>query len=245
MEYADIHIHLLAGMDDGAKDIETTKKMLEQARRQNITRIIATPHGYPGIHQYNLVRLMERYGQTRTIAHEMGIELYLGTENFYHDGLVGELDRGRVLTMANSSYVLVEFSPDDVYTSIYNAVRKLTQAGYKPILAHIERYQAIVRDKSKRDELRKLGARFQINGRSLLGGMFDSQARNCLQMIKDGEIAYIGSDAHDLKVRNIPFAEVVQKLTGKIPDETIQKLLWENPGKIIEAGKKVQKGTSK
>lgn len=238
MEYADIHIHLLPAVDDGAKDIEISKKMLEQARSQNITRIIATPHGYPGKHQYDLGKLMEKYEQTKELAHTMGIRLYAGTENFYHEGLVDELDNGRVLTMADSSYVLVEFSPDDVYSYILGAVRNLVQAGYKPILAHIERYEAIEREKKKRSELLKLGAQFQINGKSLLGGMLDRRAKNCLQMIKDGEISYIASDAHDLKERNIPFTEVVQKLNGKIPDETIQKVLWDNPNKIIEAGRK-------
>ena len=72
--------------------------------------------------------------------HNPDFQLYLGQENFYHEELTERLDQGEALTMAESRYVLVDFDPAVSYGQLMRGVRRLSEAGYWPILAHIERY---------------------------------------------------------------------------------------------------------
>ena len=97
----DIHAHILPGVDDGARDMEESVRMLQEAAEQGITGVIATPHdsrrrvpsGYPAL----LAELQERI-QDRC----PGFTLWLGQETCYHEGLAERLKAGQAFTMAGS-----------------------------------------------------------------------------------------------------------------------------------------------
>lgn len=233
--YYDIHSHILPGVDDGSPDMETTIQMLRQAMEQNIGTMIATPHYIAGRGNTPVAELMQIRDRVQDEAMKMNkdFRLLLGNELFYSESILDALKRGDALTLAGSRYVLVEFGFHEEYKSIYKGMRTLVNAGYIPILAHIERYQCLRRKTDLLEELVELGCYLQMNSNSLLGNLFTDAAYN-RQLVYQRLIHFIGSDCHDNKVR-VPkmkaVAEIFHKKKNFSPTDL---LLRENPSKIIE-----------
>ena len=190
----DVHAHLLPGVDDGASDWEEAIWMLKCAYRQGIRAVIATPH-YSHRQDVERLRLKARRlaGEAGKIAPDLNV--YLGQEILYFDSIVERLKEGHALTLADSRYVLVEFMPQTSYGKLYQGIRKIMMAGYYPVIAHVERYDAL-RDEGQMEELAGTGCMMQMNYRSLQGGVFDRNARWCRRQVSEGRIGLLGTDAH-------------------------------------------------
>lgn len=190
----DVHAHLLPGVDDGASDWEEAIWMLNCAYSQGIRAIIATPH-YS--HRQDPSRIRQKVwrlaGEAKKIAPDF--QVFPGQEILYFDSIVERLQDGHALTLADSRHVLVEFMPRTPYKKIYQGVRKIMLAGYHPVVAHVERYDAL-RDGGQMEELSETGCMMQMNYRSLQGGIFDRNARWCRRQVLDGRISLLGTDAH-------------------------------------------------
>ncbi|MDE7423383.1 MAG: hypothetical protein K2N51_06785 [Lachnospiraceae bacterium] len=224
--YTDIHAHILPGVDDGAKDMETTKAMLHLAKKQGIHTIIATPHYRAGQYKLTAGQLEDLQKQVQREADKEGmdIKILLGNELYYSKDICSRLEDKKALTLAGTRYVLVEFSPDQSYTEIYQGMRELIQEGYVPILAHIERYDCLHR-KKKRDkiqELIRLGVYMQMNVHSL-------HKRYCRKLVKDGYIHFLGSDSHNTKNRSPKMQEGLKQLGRMVTRKQMEKILIENP----------------
>ena len=117
--WVDIHAHILPGVDDGASDWEETGEMLCKAHKQGITHIIATPHYVSGQDTKRLREMMKRLKETAfSISENMMVSL--GQEVQYFEELPSFLEQGKVLTLAGSRYVLVEFLPGDGYMRLFS-----------------------------------------------------------------------------------------------------------------------------
>ena len=163
----DVHTHILPGIDDGARDWDESRRMLETAYSQGIRHIVATPHYSrrglrPEIYELS-ARLTE---EAKKIAPDF--KTGLGQETYYHEGLVENLKQGQALTLEGTRCVLVEFDPQEAYHSLYQAVRKMTMARYIPVIAHVERYFCL-REGKNLEELVQCGCRLQMNYSSLDG----------------------------------------------------------------------------
>jgi protein-tyrosine phosphatase len=234
-EYFDIHSHILPGVDDGSPDMETTLLMLRQAMEQNIHTMIATPHYIAGKENTSVTELMRIRDQVQDEAQKINdkFRLLLGNELLYSESIVDALKKGDALTLAGSRYVLVEFGFTEEYRNIYKGMGNLVNAGYIPILAHIERYRCLRRKIDLLEELIELGCCLQMNSNSLLGNMFTDAAYN-RQLVYRRLIHFIGSDCHDNKVR-VPVMKAVAEIFRKKNNvELIDLLLRDNPSKIIE-----------
>ena len=144
-KFVDIHHHLIYGLDDGAQTWEQTQQMLERAWQNKIHRIIATPHAEPGLKPFPMQEFTERMEQARAWCRERGMQLEIlpGCEILYTPQAVRMLRDGVLPTLAGSEYVLVEFVPTAPFSILTDAAKALTEAGYRPIFAHIERYRCL------------------------------------------------------------------------------------------------------
>ena len=168
----DIHCHLIPGVDDGAQDLEETRKLLRMEYEQGVRNIIATPHYRDQmfdtpIHtirsQFALVeKCVQEFNQE--LAKEDRMRIYLGCEFHANMQMSRMLDEGRVSTMADSGYVLVEFSGNAEYSYIEDRLRSLIIVGYRPIIAHVERCDNIWGDLELIRDLAQMGAYMQVNG---------------------------------------------------------------------------------
>ena len=131
------------------------------------------------------------------------IEIIPGNEVLYFDSMVERLDRGEILTLGNSRYVLVEFYPRESYQTYVRAVRSLVYAGYTPIIAHAERFKALHENGLR--EVRKLGALVQVSTEPLsrkgLSGMLDQEGSFIRKALKNQEADFVGTDMHRMSRR--------------------------------------------
>lgn len=234
--YLDLHSHILPGVDDGSKNMEMTKEMLKKMYEEGVRNVLATSHSYPNRKGRSVEELIELTKQVNQIAKEISpdLEVYTGQELFYRESLAQELDDKKVLTLAGTDYVLVEFHPKERFQKICEGVSKLMQHGYYPVIAHVERVETLIGNPEHMHELVKMSCYMQVNAGSLQGGFFDRRTRTVLKMIKEGYIHFIGSDCHNLDSRPPRMKACVDKLYKKISKSMVEDLLFENQRKFLQ-----------
>lgn len=234
--YIDIHTHILPGIDDGSESMEQTVEMLRIAAKEQIRTIIATPHYVAGAHNPTVEKLRGIREQVQQEATKLfgDFNLLLGNELYYSESIIEELKSGRALTLADSNYVLVEFSVNADYQTLYRGIRELLRSGYAPILAHMERYYCLHKREDLIRELIKLGCYIQMNCNSLIGGMLNSEATRNRKMLNKGLVHFLGSDCHSDRMRAPVMETAVKYLQKKCDDRQIEEIVIDNPLKILE-----------
>lgn len=218
MRFADIHSHMLCGVDDGPASEQEMYRMLRAACEDGVGFLCLTPHFHPGLFGDNRekVRLAFEKLCSFAAAQYPQLELTLGNELRYNKGCSSWLAEGLCRTLNGTQYVLVDFSAAEKETNILRGLDRLLSAGYVPVLAHAERYRnlsvASVRD------LAGNGVLMQINVQSLWGvfGLWTKQRVRA--MLKEGLVDLVCTDAHDLKKRSPQLSRgygIVSKKYGK------------------------------
>ncbi len=233
----DIHCHVLPGVDDGARDIDESLDMLQIMYDEGIRSVIATPHYHGGHMQPDVNTIRQRFEKLKAAAQMYdtlaAMHLYLGCEIYYYPSIVEWLDEGRVLTMAGSRYVLLEFSYSSDIRQLSDGVSRVAAAGFYPIVAHIERYRKIVGDVGAVDELIDRGAYIQINSESLSGGW--KTARFVKKILKEQMVHFVGTDAHDTRGRSPSLAGESDLIARRYGEDYCRQLFVDNPA-MITAG---------
>ena len=232
--YVDMHCHILPGVDDGSKHMEMSLKMLEMEYRQGVRGIVLTPHCYAGRTQPELIKV--RYDELAAQAQKRfpQMRLYLGNELMYSDTIVEELSAGNAYTINGTNYVLVEFFTELSWKQLSSAMRRIGMEGYRPILAHMERYECLMHHTERVDELISQGVVMQMNAESVTGGLFDRQAAECRKLIESGRIHLLGTDAHRIGWREPNLADAVKTLQKKIKSEALlEQILFKNPINVL------------
>jgi protein-tyrosine phosphatase len=240
MEYFDIHCHIVPGVDDGAKSLRESMKMLEMEYADGVRGIIVTPHYRRGMFETDDERVIEQFERLKEESAKTypDLKLYLGCEfHAYTDMLeVFENHSRKAITMADSSYVLLEFSEEKSMHYIKGRTGQLIEEGYTPIIAHIERYPVVTRHPEFVRELVRCGARIQINAESLMGDMGWSVKHFCKSLMKERLVDFIGSDAHNIKTRRPNLGRAAAYVKRKYGEDAAARIFYENPMRILEEG---------
>lgn len=241
MTIVDMHCHILPGVDDGSKTMSETMATLKEAERQGIGAMIVTPHFHPGRYVVKAAQVMEGVAevQCRIDAEGLKIRLYPGQECYYYSGLIAELEAGNVLTMNGTDYVLVEFDTQVQYSAMTHAVRELRDNGYRPIIAHYERYQCLYQRRDRLDELKKHDALLQLNFDRLRGKGSLFHPNPWRRLLRDGYVDFLGSDTHGMDFRPLHVAQAMDwlyagadpEIRKQIMDVNIRLLTGRNKGK--------------
>lgn len=236
----DVHAHILPGVDDGARSVEEALEMAREACRQGTQCIIVTPHSEDDGEWIFSDTIRDAYAgfAEELKKNDIPLTIYIGQEIFYFDGVVEHLKSGKLCTLADSLYTLLEFAPQVSWRELYQGVRKVVQAGYWPVIAHAERYTCLRNDENLY-ELLEAGAYIQINARSLCGKPWDGRVRWSRKMILNGNVHFLGTDMHRIDYRSPEISKERAWLERHVDAELLQQILWENPMKITE-GKRLQ-----
>lgn len=234
----DIHSHILAGIDDGAKNLKETIKMIDIAIEEGIDAIIATPHYEIGIEPEVLTKYQEVYDSVLQYieSQEIPLQLYQGNEIYYSESIPELLQKGDIHTMNGTRYILVEFSPVVEFSSMERALSKLLYAGYWPILAHTERYMAL-RKIDRVEELIRMGAYIQLNTSAIIGKEGWQTKRYCHQLLKKRLVHAIGTDAHSSHHRRPQMVECLAWLDKKYGTSYRKEISEDNPQSILKGEK--------
>ncbi len=235
MEYYDIHNHILPGVDDGSQSLEESMAMIDIAYREGTRNLVLTPHYMRGRNKYTREELRGRFVDFQDKVRDKypDIKLYLGNEILYEEGVEEDLRAGLIQTMNDTKYVLVEFNIRISYNQIYQAVRKLVGARYRPIIAHVERYRSLFKHVDRIEELIGMEAALQMNISSVYGGLLDDDARWCKKLVKEGYISFFGTDAHDLESRAPYIQDYLGWIRKKCGEEAIEEMFVTNPEKML------------
>ncbi len=235
--YYDIHTHILPGMDDGARTKEETVQMLKLAYEEGVRHIIATPHFTPGEKNPSRETLEKALEFTQEEARKIdpSMTVALGNEILHDAGALSALKKGEALTLGGTRYILVEFMPSDSYNKIYSAMREYVMNGYIPIMAHMERYESLVKAYDSLKELSELGVYFQMNTESIIGGLFQRKAAYHRKLVEEGYIQFFGSDCHRGEKRRLPQMESALKYLDKefMGDKLWESIFSKNPEKML------------
>ena len=237
--YFDIHNHILPGIDDGAKNMEETIKLLTMEYEDGVRNIIFTPHyvksSQPEKNEERSERIKKAFLKVEAECKDKvpDMKFYLGNELYYRDGILKELDEKRANTMAGSRYVLTEFSVNVSYEELKKAMQSYLFNGYLPILAHMERYRCLYENYDRMKELKNMGCFLQMNTENFLEGFFSANKRFCTKAIKEGYIDFLGTDSHDCTKRKPTMLLAVKYLEKKVEGHILQKILYENPLEIL------------
>ena len=233
-QITDMHCHILPGLDDGSESMEETMEALREASRQGITSVIATPHYYPGRYEPYAGEVLHAWRQVKRQLQAEGIPitLYPGQECFYYSELADKLDRGEILTLAGSRYVLTEFLPDCPYVQLYQGLTQLQQRGYYPILAHFERYECLDRE-DHLHELKNRGILLQMNFDTFTMRKHWFQKNHWGSLLRSGIVDLVGSDCHGTHFRPYHAQESLNWMEKHLKPELRQRILVRNIQKIL------------
>lgn len=162
------------------------------------------------------------------------MEIYKGNEIYYRQDMTGMLKDNRLLTLAGSDYVMVEFSTDVSKRQVKQTAGQLQMAGYMPVIAHVERYEELVGEYAFIEELVNAGVYIQVNVSSVTGDMGGTKKRFIKKLIKKEWVHFIGTDAHDTKYRPPLMKKCAAYLCKKFDEDTMELLLYYNPAMIIK-----------
>lgn len=225
--FVDLHHHIVYGIDDGPETIEDSIRMLKAAEADGISHIIATSHADPAYFEFDFYAYSRRLGELNDHVQRIGggMTLHSGAEILYSDAVVRALDEKRVPTMANTEFVLMEFEVDSPYLTIYDAIRKLANAGYVPVIAHVERYTNLMKNVQAVWDLKQMfNVRFQVNCSTLIGRHGLRLRRSIKRMLSEGIIDYVATDAHNTTYRRAQMSECFTVLEAEYTRELATKV---------------------
>ena len=196
--FVDIHSHILPGIDDGAKNIEESSKLISEMKKLGFSKIIGTPHTYPGIYDNTSESIKKSYKNLLSQIPDETIISY-ASEYLLEKSIV-EKCRNKNLLCIKNNYVLVEMNFISEPLGLYEIIFELKINGYTPILAHPERHLFLkTRDYYK---LKKVGCKFQLNLLSTTGYYGKKIVKVAEKLINHGFIDYTGSDIHNINQVN-------------------------------------------
>lgn len=197
---ADMHSHLIPGIDDGAKTLEDSLTLIRELHGMGFRKLITTPHIMSDYFRNNPENILGGLAKVREAVAEAGIpvEIEAAAEYYVDDGFVSKLEKERLLTFGDN-YLLFEVSYINCPDNIDDIIFRMQVLGYKPVMAHPERYPFWYQSFQRYKEFRDLGVMLQLNTNSLSGYYGMDAKRTAEKLIDNNLVDFIGTDCHHMK----------------------------------------------
>jgi len=205
----DLHCHLLPGIDDGSPDLDTSLRMARIAVADGITVTACTPHIYPGLYENTGPAIRQAVIELQTQLIEAGIALQLtqGADTHLTPNLVKGLCDGRIPSLHDSRYFLLEpphhVAPPRLAETVFN----LLAAGYIPVITHPERLSWIEDHYETFVDLTRRGAWLQVTSGSLTGRFGPTARYWGERLLDEGWVHILATDSHGVDRRPPLLAE--------------------------------------
>ena len=199
----DFHSHILPGMDDGASNVEESVEMLRMSALQGVNKVFLTPHFYADEESPSdfLRRREASFAELRSALSDADFavpELCLGAEVYYFPGL-SECEEIRALEMEGTGLLLVEPPMIPWTQAMLGDIRACRETlGLVPVVAHVDRYCRMLRDRGLFDRLSDENIPAQVNASFFLR---HASRRWAMRLLHDGAIHFLGSDCHNTEQR--------------------------------------------
>lgn len=225
-DFTETHCHILPGIDDGSPDVETSLKMIAKLKEEGARAIICTPHYYSdSISLDDFLKRRETACKALIDALPPGSpKIILGAEVYISRYLFGNENLQRI-KIEGTNYALIEHPfGEDFSEKAYNRlVSLICDWGITPILAHIERYGALMESPKTLDALLELGCIAQVN----ISSFADERRKikkKLFKYLEAGKIALVGSDCHNMTSRPPEYGAGAKEIVMKCGRGTLQRL---------------------
>ncbi|MCF7616345.1 MULTISPECIES: tyrosine-protein phosphatase [Bacillus subtilis group] len=227
----DIHCHILAALDDGARCMNDSIEMAKKAVSQGVHTIIATPHHRAGICEHEEEEILAGVSALKARLKQENIPLNIlpGQEIRLYGELKDDLVRGRLLSLSNTKYVLIELPYHHVPRYAEKLLFDIQLNGFIPVIAHPERNMEIMENPNLLYRLVKNGAYVQVTCSSLAGRFGRNIKKLARRFIEADLVHFIASDAHNLTTRSFLFDELENEYG---PD--LLSMFIENAGLLLK-----------
>ena len=238
----DLHTHILPGIDDGPQDWDQSLALARALSAAGATEVAATSHIKPPIWPNTQEGLAGLRAELTTKLEEEEIDLIIhpGGEHWWCGAVLDELAQGLGQPYGQGKAFLVEIQPNDDPPLFEERLYALQRAGYKPVLAHVERYR-IFDGRKGRLRLRNLverGIAAQVNLAILGRGFGWARGGNAKKFLLDGLIAIVCGDCHSAEDVPAAYGKGLEQLRALGGDYAVDRLLRRNPASLL-AGKEV------
>jgi len=231
----DLHLHLLPGVDDGAATLDVSRSMLERAESFGFTSLVATPHLDGALTPAYERSVRSSMSTLLTVARDYPISIELGYEIQLAPDLPARLEAGERCRLGDSTAVLVElpFAGWPLFTE--QTLFEVQAIGFRPLLAHPERYAAVQAEPEKAIELAERGVLLQVTIGSLVG-LFGKTAQRVAEfLLRENAATVLASDAHSAGQRYMCVADGLARATALIGTARLRQLVHDNPKALLES----------
>ena len=228
----DIHSHIVFDVDDGPKLIE--------AYSQGVRTIVSTSHRRKGMFETPEEKIATNFLKVREMAKEVADDLIIayGAEIYYTPDVVEKLEKKLIPTLNDSRYALIEFSMNTPYREMHKGLSNILMLGITPVIAHIERYDALENNEKRVRELIDMGCYTQVNSSHVLkpklfGETYKFMKKRAQYFLERDLVHVIASDMHNLDHRPPHMGEAYDIIAKKYSEDKAKELFKDNPRKII------------
>lgn len=223
----DLHCHILPGVDDGARDWETSLEMARIAEADGIHTIVATPHHRNGMYDNDVATIMQLTDELneRLQAANIGVKVLPGAETHYYPDFATDLKKGEVLSLNRSKYVYLELPHQQVPRYINDMAFEIVIQGYTPIIPHPERNREIRENPDLLYSLVEAGAISQVTAGSLTGYYGSEVEKFSIKLFKCNLSHLVASDGHGIKNRRPVIQDAYEELSKRIGQDFVKSIL--------------------
>ncbi|MCI2227558.1 histidinol phosphatase [Polaribacter sp. MSW13] len=223
--FVDIHSHLLPGIDDGAKSLENSIDLIKKMSSYGIKNFITTPHVLGDVYPNSSKTIKNKLEEVRNElkAREISdISIHAAAEYMMDEQFSDLLAKDDILPLKDN-YILVEMSYFNAPFNLYDILFEIQLKGYKPVLAHPERYNFYHTHFESYYKLKKAGCLFQLNLLSLTEQYGKHVQKVSAKLLKENMYDFVGSDTHHQSHLNL-----LKKIGTKKTFKSIEHLLNNN-----------------
>jgi protein-tyrosine phosphatase len=233
----DLHCHILPGIDDGPKTLNESLEMARIFEQAGYSQVVATPHAVPGtswMPRPEEIRKQLAELNQAIVNEGLNLKVLPGMEIALDPQITELVDKGKVQTLAGTSYVLIEPPFQRLPLGWEHAFFDVLSRGFKVLVAHPERCVQLSAKPQLCDKLIESGVYFQINWDSFLGHHGRTTQKMAIYLASKAYIHCLATDSHDSKSRN---AVQVQRTAATIEElmgpRNLQLISRENPIRLL------------
>jgi protein-tyrosine phosphatase len=234
----DLHCHFLPGIDDGAQTLADGLAMARAAAADGITYSVMTPHINPGRYENTRSTIERAFKDFRLALRKARVPLHIGmaAEVRLSSDIVALLSQNEVPFLGELDgyrIMLLEFPHTHITPGADKLVERLLKHGIRPLIAHPERNQDVIRDLSKIEPFVEMGCFLQITAGALVGLFGRAPQRRALQLLEFDVFKILASDAHNLDGRRPALREGMEAAARVVGAQAAHDLVNRNPRMIL------------
>jgi len=197
---ADMHSHILPGIDDGAKTLNDSLMLAKRFKALGYRKLVATPHIMADYFRNTPATVNRALDTLREglLQNNIDLEVDAAAEYYLDETFESKIAKKEVLTFGKN-FLLFELSYINAPHNLFEVIAKIQDAGYQPVLAHPERYPYYYNSIESHQQIRDTGCLLQLNTISLTGYYGKSSKQTAEELIDNYCVDFLGTDMHHLR----------------------------------------------